>query len=365
MAKNRFLSEVLELPGSPLEIFEDFYERGWTDGLPIIPPTEDLVEATLAYTDRGREEEIGKIPVRYAPLTVEKVAINAVMAGCRPEYLPVLITGMEAMLEDSFGLYSQQATTHPCAPLLIVNGPVINELDMNYSSGCFGPTNRANATIGRAVRLLLLNIGGAHPGAGDMATHGEPSKYSSCIPENEEENPWEPFHVEHGFARDVNTVTVLSAEAGQNVNNHESVTAEGMLKSLALAGANSGSNDFVYCNGHITFVLGPEHASTIAAEGVTKQEVRDYIWENCRIDPLLFSDEQQERLFGRQTKRFEDNPSPLRAVPSKDRIVILVAGGPGKHSQVVHSFGINTVPITKAITKKDGSLVKSMEEFRS
>jgi hypothetical protein len=171
--------------------------------------------------------------------------------------------------------------------------------------------------------------------------------------------------MERGFARDVNTVTVLSSEAGQNVNNHESVTAEGMLKSLALAGANSGSNDFVYCNGHITFVLGPEHASTIAAEGITKQEVRDYIWENCRIDPLLFSDEQQERLFGRQTKRFEDNPAPLRAVPSKDRIVILVAGGPGKHSQVVHSFGINTLPITKAITKKDGSPVKSMEDFRS
>jgi hypothetical protein len=190
----------------------------------------------LAWTDRDREVEIGTIPPRQGIVTVEKLAVNAVMAGCRPEYFPVVLAATEAMLDERFNLYAVQCTTHPCAPLLILNGPIARELDVNSRYNAFGPGCRANATIGRAVRLILQNVGGGTPGVLDRATQGQPAKYSYCIAEDELENPWSPLHVERGFDPATSTVTVCGAENPHNLNDHVSTASRGILTMIALSG---------------------------------------------------------------------------------------------------------------------------------
>ena len=170
------VSEQLEVSDN-FEAVQNFYlERGWTDGLPIVPPTPDRVAAMLAATPMKPQDIIGEIPPNWGSATVEKLAVNAVMAGCRPEYLPVVIAAVESMCDEVFNLYAIQATTHPCAPLIIVNGPICENLGMHGGSGAYGPGWQSNATIGRAVRLVQLNVGGANPGVGDMSTQGAPSK---------------------------------------------------------------------------------------------------------------------------------------------------------------------------------------------
>ena len=170
------------------------------------PQRPTLFSHTTLFRSLASDHGVAVIPPIWGAATVKTLAINAVMAGCLPEYLPVLIAAVEAIADPVFNLYAIQATTHPCAPLLIINGPIREALGMNYSSGSFGPGWRANATIGRAMRLVLLNVGGGYPGVGDMSTQGAPSKFSYCVAENEEENPWEPLHVERGFRPDQSAV---------------------------------------------------------------------------------------------------------------------------------------------------------------
>ena len=186
---------------------------------------------------------VAQLPPNWGDATVERLAINAVMAGCLPEYLPVIVAGVSAMSDPAFNLYAIQATTHSSAPLFIVNGPIRQKLGMNSSSGAYGPGWRANATIGRAVRLALLNIGGGYPGVGDMSTQGAPSKYTYCVAENEEANPWETLHVERGFDAGQNTVTVVGAEPPHNINDHTGSTAEEILTIIAGAMAVTGANN--------------------------------------------------------------------------------------------------------------------------
>ena len=196
------MSGLLGAEGASLEAEDDFeqinqlcLERGWGDGLPIVPPTARRVEQMLTYCDRPWHEPVEKIAPRYGEATPLRLAANAVMAGCKPEYFPLLVLAIEAMCEEPFNLYGVQTTTHPCAPLVIVNGPVAGELRLNSGHNAFGPGTHSNATIGRAIRLALLNIGGAIPGLGDMATHGSPAKYAYCVAENEAVSPWPPLHV--------------------------------------------------------------------------------------------------------------------------------------------------------------------------
>src|SRR5690349_5581141 len=210
------LADALKVSDASLEADDDFdainalcLERRWSDGLPIVPPTAERVERMLEFCDRPLSEPIAKIAPRYGEATPLRLAANAVMAGCRPEYFPLYMLAIEAMCEEPFNLYGVQATTHPCAPLAIFNGPVAREIGLNAGHNAFGPGTPANATLGRAIRLALLNIGGALPGAGDMSTFGAPSKFSYCVAENEEANPWEPLHVERGFPTDATTVTVI------------------------------------------------------------------------------------------------------------------------------------------------------------
>ncbi len=200
-------SNIIEVDDS-LEAANDWFCREkLSDGLPIVPPTPERVGRMLDGTRRDPEEVIGVIPPKWAPATIEKIAINAVMAGCLPEYLPVVVAAVEAICEPRFNLYGVQATTGYVGPALLVNGPVRKQLEINCDAGVFGPGYRANATIGRTIRLILITVGGGFPGDTDRSTFGWPGKYTMCFGENQEKSPWEPYHVEMGFKADESTVT--------------------------------------------------------------------------------------------------------------------------------------------------------------
>ena len=339
----RIQSERIEISEELGEINRFFYEKGWSDGLPIVPPTEKRVIDLLQGTGEKPEGIVALIPPRWAEATVEKVAINAVMAGCRPEHMPVIISCLKAMTEAKFNLYGVQTTTHPCGPLLIMNGPIRKRLEINCGYGALGPGTLANASIGRAIRFILLNIGGAIPGKVDKATHGQPGKYTYVIGENEEQSPWEPLSVERGFDQEQSTVTVIAGEGPHNVNDHSSITASGILTTIAGTLASQGNNNILYQVGGPVVVLGPEHAETIAREGYGKKEVQAFLFEKARIPKRAFSEEQQKQRFASLA---DDALIPITAIP--DHIIVVVAGGAGKHSMVIPTFG-NTVAMTKLI----------------
>ncbi|MEC9446567.1 MAG: hypothetical protein VYC59_07315 [Chloroflexota bacterium] len=335
-------SDKLEVDANFEAVQELYLERGWTDGLPIVPPTIERVEAMLAATPRDPQEIIGEIPPNWGSATVEKLAINAVMAGCKPTYLPVVIAAVEAMCDPLFNLYAIQATTHPCAPLIIVNGPICDELGLHGGSGAYGPGWRSNATIGRSVRLAQLNVGGARPGVGDMSTQGAPSKYTYCVAENQEANPWEALHIERGFGAEQSTVTVLAGEPPHNINDHSGSSAEDILTIVAGAISITGANN-AYTGGETLLALGPEHAATIADDGFGKREIREWLHQNARI-PL------ERYTHATMMERFEkipDGPVPMLVDP--DLLMIIVLGGPGKHSSWVPTFGGSTHSATREI----------------
>jgi hypothetical protein len=366
------LSDLLRSPGASLECEDDFdavnalaRERGWSDGLPVVPPTAQRVESMLAYCDRPWDEPVAKVAPRYGEATPLRLAANAVMAGCRPEYFPLLMLAIEAMCEEPFNLYGIQATTHLCAPLVIVNGPVAKELDINSGHNAFGPGWQANATIGRAIRLALVNIGGAIPALGDMSTFGAPSKFSYLAAENEADSPWEPLHVERGLPREASAVTVVGAECPHNVNDHESISAEGILTTIAGTLISTGSND-VYYDALPLVVMGPEHAKTVAGGGMSKADAKRFLHERAHLPLGRFSRENIER---RLRVTYKDkyasagNDAPVSMVQRPESILIAVIGGAGKHSAVIPTFGA-TQAVTRALRRRDGSLAKSVEDFR-
>ena len=337
----------IEQPNELTDVMEWLYEAGWTDGLPVVPPTPRNVQRMLAHTTRTPAELIGRIPPRGGRATVEKLAINAVMAGCKPEYLPVVIAAVEALLDDRCNTRGVQCSTHIASPLIIVNGPLTKALEINAGHNVFGQGWRANATIGRAVKLVLVNLGGAIPGVTDKATFGHPGKYTYCIAENEDANPWEPLHVERGFATADSTVTVFGAEAPHNINNHWSRRPEDLLRTIADAMATLGSNH-MYLGGESFVVLGPEHAATIAAAGWTKGDVRAFLFAHARkpIAQLKIGG-----MYGPETRRnlwprWIDHEREQELVPISRRpedIAILVAGGAGRHSVYLPGWGARSV----------------------
>lgn len=352
MVSGRLQSDRISVRDNLEAVNRLFYARQWTDGLPIIPPTEKRVQTMLEGTSRKPEEIVGCIPPRWGEATVEKIAINAVMAGCQRTYLPVIITAIEAMLEEQVNLYAIQATTHPVAPLVIVNGPIVKKLDINYGSNVFGQGWWANATIGRTIRLILVNIGGGIPGKLDMATHGRPTKYSYCIAENEDENPWEPLHVERGFDKDTSTVTIFAGESPHNINDHMGTTAEAILSVAAETMVNVGMNQIWKFGGggESLLVLGPEHAATIAGDGWSKDNVKQYIYENARLPVYKLRDRvmYRNRIWPRWIDTTSDNMMVPVVQDWKD-IMVIVAGGPGKHSVCITNW-MTSASITKAIS---------------
>ena len=314
-----------------LDAIEYYFEQGLTDGLPVVPPTEARVRAMLDATPRPAEDVVALVPPNFGAATVEKIAVNAVMAGCRPDYLPVVIAGVQAMCDERANLHGVQGTTHTATPLFIVNGPIRDRLDVNCAAGVFGAGWRANATIGRALRLIMMHLGGARPGEIDKSTMGHPGKYSYCIGEYEEENPWEPLHVEHGFGAEQSTVSVYCCDAPQCVSNHGSRTAAGILDTIGASMA-VGWSDKTYLVGNHLIVLGPEHARSLAGDGLSKTDVKRYLFEHVRrpLRELLPGPDGSEGLDRARLPDWldaMDDATPVPKVASADDIILVVAGG--------------------------------------
>jgi hypothetical protein len=266
-----------------IDEIEALYARGVTDGLPVVPPTRACVEAAVEASGRPADHVVARIAPGLGRATVEKIAVNAVMAGCRPEYMPVVIAAVQAITEPAFGLVGVSGTTDAVGLLLIVNGPVRKSLSVNCGVGLFGPGWRANATIGRAVHLVWMNIGGARPGAISMPTFAQPGRYTYCIGEYEEENPWPPLSVEHGFDSDASTVAALAAEAPQVVSDAPSETARDILTTVARSGQVIASYRHARLSDTV-LVIGPEHARTIGRDGWSKADIQQFLWEYTKAE---------------------------------------------------------------------------------
>ena len=334
-----FHSRQLCIDATLAELQDHFEAQGWTDGLPIMPPTPELVAAMVEASGLAPDAGVASIAPRGALATVEKVAINAVMAGCRPTCMPVVVAALRALAQPVFNLAGVQGTTHPVAPLIFVNGPIRAQLGINCGSNVFGQGARANATIGRAVRLVLINIGQGVPGKTDMATFGTPCKYSYCAGENEEMSPWEPYHVEHGMAPGSNALMVHAGEAPHNVQDHASTTANELLMTIASTMNTLGNNNVGLC-GEMMLVLGPEHARILAKHGMGKEDIRQELHRRMRLcfDQLGVG----LRNWYRNRRPAIDVGPEVAEIPYLDdpsQILIMVAGGPGLHSMVIPSFG--------------------------
>jgi hypothetical protein len=330
-------NEVVEIGNLDLDQWNDYaIERGWSDGLPLMPPAEEKVERMVDMC-RGDNEPFPPMSPRRVIPTLRNIAANAVMAGCRPEYFPAVVAAVRAVLNPDYNLHGTLATTHPCAQVLIISGPARQQLGVNCGSNCFGQATKANATIGRALQLTLLNVGGAKPGNMDRATQGSPAKYSFCFGENEEESPWEPYHVRRGFAAGDSVVTVMAGEGPHNINDHSSNTGKGLLTTIAGSISQTGAN-VISADGPYFVVLGPEHAKTIHRDGWTIEDMQEMLYEATAVDRSRVSQEQQ-KYYEDRTNRLINGRYYLSRKPSD--IQILVAGGPGKHSGYIPSFGHN------------------------
>lgn len=319
----------------PSAVFDDMYRRGFTDGLPVIPPTQTAVLAMLEHCGLAPETEIAVVAPDNAIVTAEKVAINAVMAGCLPEYLPVVIAALKAVAEPRFNLLGVQATTNPVSPVLVVNGPVRKLLDINSGRGCMGPGWRANATIGRALRLTLVNCGGCPPGDIDKAIHGMPGKFTFCFGELEEQSPWPALHVDQGYAADQSTVTAFGGQGTQNILAFFP-SPEGIVHVVADGMRCYGYNGYLRAKGNPLIVMTPGHARIFADHG----------WDKARIQQALFAAAQIPRShipLEPQHLRpvYVDHAPDQMCLPCErpSDIKIVVAGGPeAYHVTYIPSF---------------------------
>ncbi len=362
MTANLDLPPIVELEDS-LDAILDFFEtQGWTDGLPFVPPTPDRVQGMYRYLDRAPDDVVAELAPRNGEATVERIAINAVMAGCRPEYMPVLVTAVQAVAEEPFNLNGIQSTTHPCGVFVLVNGPLARELNINGGYNCFGQGWRANVTIGRAMRLILLNVGGGTPGDGDRSTQGTPAKISFCASENEQASPWPPLHVEHGFDAEDSTVTVMACEGPHNVQDHGSISGLGVLTTMAGSLREAGSNNILSGGGQPMVVFGPEHAAAVAGDGYSKDGVKQFIWEHARLPIVETSPDWQESRFRSERNVVDGEGRESIAIAEHwSRINVIVAGGAGKHSCWIPTFGREemTNTVMRRIERSDGTPVRS------
>jgi hypothetical protein len=292
----------------------------------------------LAGARADGAESLGLMPPLWRECTLDKLAVNAVMAGAEAVYFPIIVAAVEAMLDPAFNLYGVQATTHPVAPLVIVNGSHARAIGLHAGAGVFGPGFRANATIGRAVRLILMNVGGAWPGRHDMATQGSPAKFAYAVAEREDVSPWAPLHVALGFRPEESVVTVYGGEPPHNVNDHVSTTAVGILNNVADVATSLGSNVGWYlAQSQLLIVLGPEHAATIAGDGFSRADVQHFVFEHARLPlgRLKLSGMWGMHDWPLWMQKVTDDSARLPRVPSPGDVLVMVAGGSGKHSAVV------------------------------
>jgi len=348
VSKPPYPAERFEFTGTVEEANKLFFDKGWSLGLPIIPPTTERVEAILKGTDRKPDEVLWEVPPRKGVLTIELLATHAVMAGCKPEYMPLLIAIVEAMKDPDFAWASQTVTTNPTFPLIIVSGPIVDDLCIGYEQGAAGGGNHANVSIGYCVNLIGDIVGGSKAPAPDKSTLGQPANVvAMVIGENTEAEPsWTSLNIEMGYSPETSTVTLVAGEDISNMNIAQPDTAEEILKVIAIEMETIGPNNSVLSRGEgtdVALLICPQHANAIAKDGWSKDDVRQYLFENARIP-------YKEWVLNLRTIHFTQpwyqqwGPGDMvPAVDSPDDIIVVVAGGAGAHSQYLSGFGGSAV----------------------
>jgi hypothetical protein len=335
-----------QMPSSPRAAMDAFNQRGWSDGLPIIPPTDELVREMLGASAGGAI--LGRMPPRLGQVTLEAIAINAVMAGCHASHFPIVVAAVEALLDPAFNLLGVQATTHPCTALALISGPAARELGFCLGGNAMGEGTHANATVGRAIRLVMRNLGGARPGKTDFATQGSPARYSFVLAEDEAQSPFAPFHTTRGFEGGQSVVTMFAAEGPHNINDHSSACAESLLLMIAGTMATLATNDLGR-GGKPLLVLGPEHVEMLRRERVTREQVQSFLFEHARVPVEKLPREMREWLLERHDiDRTVWSPLGVPVADRPDDIFVTVAGGRGRHSAYVPSFAFGK-PVSRAI----------------
>ncbi|WP_406280509.1 hypothetical protein [Embleya sp. NBC_00896] len=338
---------------SPETLYALLAERGWGDGFPVVAPTPARVDAMLAGYDGDPDEVIGVLPPRLGEATPRVLAVNAVLAGCPPELLPLLVAAVRGIVADEFNLRGVNSTTHPVSIMVTVHGEAVRRCGFNAGTGTLGPGNRANATLGRALRLVLLHVAGGtargvgDAGLGDAATHGQPAKYTFCFAENAEASPWPTYPRSLGLDGP-SAVTVAGMENPHNFHDMETRGDPApILDKAASVMATLGTNNAVVSSAEYFVVLGPEHAATIAAAGWARRDVQAYLFEKARRPAREFRAHFDAVLWRPWMRALgDDDLQPMTDSP--DNIRVLVAGGAGKHSMVVPSWGLTrsvTVPV--------------------
>ena len=316
---------------------EQLHERGCTDGLPVVIPTRDRVARMVLASGQEADMVLGTMGPGHGIATIEKVAVAAVMAGCLPDYMPIVVAAVKAVIEPVFDLTEMQATTHCTAPLIIVNGPARHNCGpVSSGFGALGPGPRANASIGRALRLAMINIGKGRAGSSDMALLGHPGKFTYCLAEDEENSPLRPLHVDLGFDEDDSVVTVIGAEAPHSVifsgDGDDPDSYKYLLNVLAIGLANAATNNATLTSGSAVVVLNPDHANLLAAAGLDRHGIAEELYARCRI-----STEELRRLVpnfaGGATAKGD-----RYAFTGPEQLIILMAGGGGLYSMVMPSW---------------------------
>ncbi len=331
------LTEIeVEETDTSAALYERFEPLQLGDGLPVVAPTEERVEAMLSASPLPPEETlIGPPMPSGSAITVRNLAINAVLAGCRPEYFPVVLAVVRAMAAPEYRFFHTAITTHPGGVAIVVSGPIAEELGIASGQGCLGPGFRANATIGRAVNLTLINVARSIPGRSSLATHASPAQYSYCFAERLEGHPWQPLHEEHADAS-TSTVTILKCEAPHNVLSMIGTTPEQMLTATASVAATLGTNTFRYPGDHLV-IMNPVDAANLADEGWTKDDVRQFLFEHARIDRL----ELPEKRYTLSSPTWFEHTDRVPVVRTPEEFHVVVAGGIGAQFMIAPPWGLS------------------------
>ena len=333
-------------PNRTLDYFdavEFYFEQGLTDGLPVVPPTPDRVTEFLDSANLNPSDVVGVVPVGAIPITAEKVALNAIMAGCLPEYMPVIVTGIEAMVDDDFSLNATAASTSGASHMLVVGGKAVDGLGINYGPNMLGPGTRANATIGRAIRLILMNVCGALPGVLDKSTLGNPGKYTSCIAEDESLTPWSPLRTDYAIPEAQDAVTAFACYAPVQVSDHRSNSAEEVLTRIADAIV---AYPYYARGCEIMVILVPEHLNHILRAGWTKKNVQQFLHQATQR-PMDYWRSRPES--GKNEFREGIGLSGVTATPD-DFLIVPAGGSAGGFSAFLVSWG-SEVDYSRSVTR--------------
>lgn len=337
------------------QLYDELCATDIGDGLPVIPPTQARVDAMLACTDWQPDEAlINEMPPSGATLTVRSLAVNAVMAGCMPEYFPILLAAFQAIADPLYRAFQGAITTHPSGNAVIVSGPLADELGIQSGPGCLGPGFRANATIGRAVNLTLMNVARAIPGKSDMGTHGSPAEFSYCFADSSQNNPWQPLHADL-YGADTTSVTVHKCEAPHNVLDPRGGPEE-LLKSIAAVAATPGGNNLLHPS-QLLVILNPSQARKIANTGWSKRNVKEFLFETAR-NPVELAQRQARATFPPEFLKLPRVP----VMRSPDDVILVVCGGAGGHAMVGVPWGLAQA-VSRPVTRKDGSPLRSLKQY--